>query len=74
LRNQVPSGGRRAYNEVGMGDIVNLNRFRKDRDRRAAEKRAADNRARFGLPKPEREKAKAEAEKLKKDLENKRLE
>jgi Domain of unknown function (DUF4169) len=57
-----------------MADIVNLNQYRKKRDRRAAEQRAAANRSRFGLGKGERTKAQHEAEKLKKELDDKRLE
>jgi hypothetical protein len=56
-----------------MGDVVNLNRFRKEKERRAAEKQAAGNRIRHGTPKPERQKARREAEKAKKQLEDKRL-
>jgi len=57
-----------------MADIVNLNQFRKKRDRRNAEKRAAENRSRFGLSKDERGKAQRESDKLKKELDDKRLE
>ncbi|MBV8650662.1 MAG: DUF4169 family protein [Alphaproteobacteria bacterium] len=57
-----------------MADIINLNQFRKKRDRRAAEQRAAENRSRFGLSKDERTRTQREAEKVKKDLDDKRLE
>lgn len=57
-----------------MADIVNLNQFRKKRDRRAAERRAAENRNRFGLGKDDRSKAQRELDKAKKDLDDKRLE
>ena len=57
-----------------MADIVNLNQFRKKRDRRAAERRAAENRNRFGLSKDERTRTQRESEKVKKDLDDKRLE
>ena len=57
-----------------MADIVNLNQYRKKRNRRAAGQRAAENRGRFGLAKGERTKAQREAEKLKKELDDKRLE
>jgi uncharacterized protein DUF4169 len=56
-----------------VADIVNLNQFRKKRDRRAAERRASENRNRFGLGKDERTRTQREAEKLKKDLDDKRL-
>ncbi len=57
-----------------MADIINLNQFRKKRDRRAAERRAVENRNRFGLTKDERTRAQRESEKVKKDLDDKRLE
>jgi hypothetical protein len=56
-----------------VADIVNLNQFRKKRDRRAAERRASENRSRFGLSKDERTRTQREAEKLKKDLDDKHL-
>jgi hypothetical protein len=56
-----------------MGDVVNLNRFRKDRVRAAAEERATANRLRFGRRKDERSRAKLESEKAAKDLDGKRL-
>jgi hypothetical protein len=37
-----------------MGDVVNLNRFRKAKARSTAESKAAENRARFGRPGAER--------------------
>jgi hypothetical protein len=37
-----------------MGEIVNLRRARKTRDRRDAETKAQENRAAFGRPKAER--------------------
>ena len=56
-----------------MADVVNLNQYRKQRARRDNHKRAAENRNRFGRSKPEQEKARREAEKAAKDLDNKRL-
>ena len=38
-----------------MGDIVNLRRMRKQRDRRAAETAAAENRVAFGRSRTEKE-------------------
>ncbi len=38
-----------------MGEIVNLRRARKTRDRRDAEAKAQENRAAFGRPKAERD-------------------
>jgi Domain of unknown function (DUF4169) len=60
--------------EPDMADIVNLNQFRKKRDRRDAERRATENRRIFGLTKDERSKAQREGERAKKDLDDKRLE
>ncbi|WP_333794375.1 DUF4169 family protein [Hyphomicrobium sp.] len=44
------------------GEIINLRKARKVRDRAAKEKRAEENRARFGRPKAERLKLEAETE------------
>ena len=41
-------------------DIVNLNKFRKARERAEAEKRAQENRTKFGRTKFEKEKATSE--------------
>jgi hypothetical protein len=51
-----------------MAEIINLRRFRKDKGRSIKEKEADENRRRFGLPKSERERTKAE-----KDLTARRL-
>ena len=56
-----------------MADIVNLNQYRKRRDRRDAEKTAAENRIRHGRNKAERQKERGENEKAAKDLDDKRL-
>ena len=45
-----------------MGDVVNLRRMRKARQRTEKEAAAAQNRARYGRTRAEREKAAAEAE------------
>jgi hypothetical protein len=37
-----------------MGSVVNLNRYRKDRQRAERERRANEKRALFGIPKSER--------------------
>jgi hypothetical protein len=52
-----------------MGEIVNLRQARKRKARAAKEAEAVENRARFGMPKAEREKRAAEDE-----LERRRLE
>ena len=56
-----------------MGDVVNLNKARKARDKRDAEARAAENRTRFGQSKQGQSKARKEAETAKSDLDGKRL-
>ncbi len=56
-----------------MADVVNLNQFRKKRDRRAAERQAAVNRERFGQRKDTRDKTSRELEKARKELDDKRL-
>ena len=56
-----------------MGLVVNLNRFRKAKQREEAERRAAENRVAFGRTKEERHKAQDEQERTARDLENKRL-
>ena len=39
-----------------MGTVVNLNRYRKDKQRAERERRANERRALFGIPKSERSK------------------
>ena len=39
-----------------MGDVINLHRYRKDRQAAERERRANEKRVRFGLPKSERSK------------------
>jgi hypothetical protein len=56
-----------------MAEIVNLNRFRKARERDAKEQRASANRARFGRSKDERVRADATIEKAEKALDDKKL-
>jgi hypothetical protein len=57
-----------------MAEIVNLNRFRKERDRAAKAKTAEENRARFGRTKEEREVTEATARKTDKALDDKKIE
>jgi hypothetical protein len=40
--------------EAGMGDVVNLKRFKKRADRHQSEQQASANRTRFGRTKSER--------------------
>jgi hypothetical protein len=56
-----------------MADIVNLNQYRKRRDRRDGEKAAAENRVRHGRSKAERQKDRRENDKAAKDIDDKRL-
>jgi hypothetical protein len=57
-----------------MAEIINLNRFRKERDRATKAKTADENRARFGRSKEERERAEANARKSEKSLDDKKIE
>jgi len=56
-----------------MGELINLNRYRKNQARAAAEQHAAKNRLRFGRRKDERERSAREAEKSAKELDGKRI-
>jgi uncharacterized protein DUF4169 len=52
-----------------MGSVINLNRYRKDKQRAERERRANEKRALFGIPKNERTKSAAQ-----RTLEGQRLE
>jgi hypothetical protein len=56
-----------------MADPVNLNKYRKQRNRRDAQKIAAENRAHHGRSKAERKQARLDNDKAAKDLDNKRV-
>ena len=56
-----------------MGDVVNLNRYRKQRQRIEDAKQAVENRVRFGRDKAERAKNKAEQEREARTLDNSHL-
>jgi hypothetical protein len=56
-----------------MAEIINLNRFRKKRERDAKAKTAGANRARFGRAKDEKAKSRVETEKAAKSLDDKKL-
>ena len=43
-----------------MGDVINLNRYRKQKQQAERERRANEKRMRFGIPKSERTKNSAE--------------
>jgi len=57
-----------------MAEIINLNRFRKERDRATKAKTAEENRARFGRTKEDRERTEANARKADKELDDKKIE
>ncbi|MGL4396130.1 MAG: DUF4169 family protein [Hyphomicrobium sp.] len=52
------------------GDIVNLNKYRKAKDRAESDKRAEENRVRFGRTKAERGAADFEREKQRRALDD----
>ena len=56
-----------------MGDVVNLNRFRKLRDRAQREKEAEENRIRFGRTKAEKNRDHRIQERDALDLDGKKL-
>ncbi len=53
-----------------MGDVVNLNQFRKERDRRRKAVQAAINRERFGRTKAEKEQDRDEVSRIERLLDN----
>ena len=57
-----------------MGDIVNLNHYRKRRERQLAEQRKTERRARSSRLKVERDSTRHEAEHQQRDLDGKRIE
>ncbi|MGB8275857.1 MAG: DUF4169 family protein [Alphaproteobacteria bacterium] len=57
-----------------MGEIINLNRYRKSRVRREQQALGAENRSRFGRTKDERRREKAEEDRKQTDLDSKKLE
>ena len=57
-----------------MGDVVNLNRFRKQRERSSTSQRGAESRVRAGRAKAERQAARAEATRAEAALDGKRIE
>jgi hypothetical protein len=57
-----------------MGDVVNLNQFRKRQARDLKKRRSAENRVRAGRSKADREADKTEASQHEADFESKRLE
>jgi hypothetical protein len=57
-----------------MAEIINLNHFKKERDRAAKTKNADENRARFGRTKEERGRTEGNARKADKALDDKKIE
>lgn len=56
-----------------MADVINLNKARKARDKQQAKAKAAENRTRFGQDKSNREKLRKDAERLRQDIDGKKL-
>ena len=56
-----------------MGDVVSLNKYRKTKRRAAAPQQAAVNRVKFGRSKPEIRESQSEAERRRKELDDKKL-
>jgi hypothetical protein len=56
-----------------MGDVINLNRFRKQRARSEREETAARNRVRFGRSKEEKARERSETARMNRELEGKKL-
>jgi len=56
-----------------MGDVINLNRYRKRRERRAAEERASENRAKSGLSRHDRDLLEREHRRHRRSLDGKHL-
>ena len=56
-----------------MGDVVSLNKYRKGKQRAAAPRQAAVNRAKFGRSKPEIRESQSELDRRRKELDDKKL-
>lgn len=56
-----------------MGEVVNLNRFRKARAKAGKEQQAEENRIRYGRPKSEKQKTDGERDRSDRDLDGKKL-
>lgn len=56
-----------------MGDVVNLNHYRKRKERLDGERRAVERRAKAGRGKAEREMARSESKRRQSDLDGKRI-
>ena len=58
---------------MAMGEVISLNRYRKNRERRVLEAQAAENRVRFGRTKDERFRDNVEEVRRQSDLDSKEL-
>jgi hypothetical protein len=56
-----------------MGDVINLNRLRKAKEKAVREAQATANRARYGRTKEQRAREKDEATRTAKDLDSKKI-
>jgi hypothetical protein len=56
-----------------MGDVVNLNRFRKAKEKALREAQAAANKTRYGRTKEQRAREKDDAARAAKDLDSKKI-
>jgi Domain of unknown function (DUF4169) len=62
-----------AKDGLNVGDLVNLNKFRKRRQSAAAAKQASENRVRFGRDKTERGRTRAEQDRQSRNLDGKQF-
>jgi hypothetical protein len=53
---------------AGMGDLINLNKFRKRVEKERSEQQAAANRSKFGRTRAEREREEAQSERAREVL------
>jgi hypothetical protein len=62
IRETYPLINRICMTGADMGDLINLNKFRKRVEKERSEQQAATNRAKFGRTKSEREREEARSE------------
>jgi len=56
-----------------MGDVVNLNQFRKQRSRTTSQKQASENRVKFGRSKDDKTRQIRETDRTSRDLDGKQI-
>jgi hypothetical protein len=56
-----------------MGDVVNLNQYRKQRSRVISQKRASENRVRFGRSKDDKTRQAHDSDRTSRELDSKQL-